>query len=124
MAKKVPLEQLADELEKLLTAYGEDVDKDVQKLTKDFAKKGAKAVSGEASGKGWGKYSSGWSSEIETNRYSTTGTIFNKSLPGLPHLLEKSHALRNGGRSRANPHIAPVEEKIVEEFKRAIEATL
>ncbi|MBS8020697.1 HK97 gp10 family phage protein, partial [Streptococcus suis] len=31
-----------------------------------------------------------------------------------------SHLLRNGGRSKAQPHIKPVEEKVKENFEKRI----
>lgn len=63
---------------------------------------------------GRGEYRKGWSRKKETGRMKVGYTIYNK-LPGLPHLLEYSHALRNGGRSRPIVHIAPVAEWAEEE---------
>lgn len=41
------------------------------------------------------------------------------TVPGLPHLLEKGHALINGGRAPARPHVAPAAEA---GFERTVEA--
>lgn len=127
MAKKTPIDKLQANIDKLLSAYAESVNKDVSQLAKDFAKKGALAVKQSAQAKGWGEhtgYAQGWTSQFIENRYSAQGVIFNKTVPGLPHLLENGHALRNGGRSRAIPHIAPVEEKLVQEFQKAVEGVI
>lgn len=124
MAKKTPLERLGTEIEKTVTKYIDDVTTDAKDLAKTFAKKGAKAVGKEAAGKGWGEntgYNEGWSSTFEEDRFSAVGIIHNKKVPGLAHLLEKGHALRQGGRTKAYPHIAPVEEKLIEEYTKAVE---
>lgn len=123
MARKVPLDRLQASIDKILKEYGESVYKDTAKLTKEFAKKGATAVKQEAQSRGWGEhtgYAQGWTSTFEQGRLSAQGIIHNKKVPGLPHLLENGHALRGGGRTAARPHIKPVEEKVSEEFYKAV----
>lgn len=122
MAKKTPIEKLAADVEKILADYAQDVSKDMTKLVTEFGKKGAKAVRGASSSIG-GEYASGWTSQVEESRLGAVATIYNKR-PGLPHLLENGHALRNGGRTAGRPHIAPVEEKLVEEFTKAVQNDL
>lgn len=117
--KKTPLDKLSDSLEAILADYRDGVTESMSEVTKKFGKKGAQAVRGESQGEGWGEYASGWTYQFEQTRLSATATIYNKT-PGLPHLLEKGHALRGGGRSRAFPHIAPVEEKLTEDYLRAV----
>ena len=46
--------------------------------------------------------------------------VCNKDRYRLTHLLEKSHRLRNGRKSRPQPHIAPVEQKAVENLIKYI----
>lgn len=105
---------------KILEKYGDDVKANIDQITKEMAKKGAKAVSNASKQfKGSGEYAAGWTTKFDTGRLSSQGTIYNKT-PGLPHLLEKGHALRGGGRAPAYPHIGPVEEKLVEEFQREV----
>ena len=121
--KKTPIDKLAEAVDKILTEYQEDLVKDTGNLVKQFAKKGAKTVSQNARSQGWGKstgYDKGWTSQFEEGRLSAQGIIYNKKAPGLPHLLENGHALRNGGRSKSFPHIAPVEEKLADEFYKAV----
>lgn len=125
--KKTPIDKLSANINKILQEYEDSVVKDTGKLAKDFAKKGATAVRQEAKAQGWGEntgYDKGWTSKFEEGRLSSTGIIYNKDIPGLAHLLENGHALRNGGRSKAYPHIAPVEEKICEEFYKAVKNSL
>ena len=118
--KKTPLDKLDSAISGILQDYADGVIDNVTELTQKFARKGAQAVKGAASSNGWGNYAQGWTSQMDTGRLSAQGTIYNQKTPGLPHLLENGHALRNGGRSRAFPHISPVEEKISEEFLKAV----
>lgn len=123
MAKKIPIDRLTAEINKILTEYGDQVRQDVNEAAKKVTKAGVKAVKGNAQSMfgGTGKYASGWTSKFETGRLSAQGFIYNGTVPGLPHLLEKDHALRNGGRYLGRPHIAPVEQKVIEDFTREVE---
>lgn len=125
MATKTPIDKLSASIEKILAEYQDDVVKDTGQLVKVFAKKGAQALRGNPGGfGGTGTYSKGWTSRYEDGRVSKQGIIYNDKEPGLPHLLEHGHALRNGGRSKGVAHIAPVEEKISEEFYKAVKNSL
>lgn len=115
-------QSLEQQLKKVLSKYADDVQNNLENLSKEFAMKGAaelRKTSKQFHHKGTTGYASGWTSTFETGRLSAQGIIYNKKVPGLPHLLENGHALRQGGRSPGRAHIAPVEEKIVEEFERA-----
>lgn len=127
MAKKTPVDKLGQAIEKVLAEYGEEIQKNTGIITKKFAQKGANAVKQNAQANGWtgdAGYDKGWTSQYEENRTSLQGVIFNKDVPGLPHLLENGHALRQGGRANAYPHIAPVDEKIAEEYYKAVKNAL
>ena len=65
---------------------------------------------------GTGKYAEGWTSRFETERFSAQGIIYNKDVPGLPHLLEHGHAKRGGGRVPGREHVAPVEQILESAF--------
>lgn len=121
---KVPVDRLADAVQKVLRDYAQDVDKDINDLTRAIGKKGAQAVKQASAGAfGGGAYSKSWTSTLETSRFGSTAVIHSKK-PGLPHLLENGHANRGGGRTPGRAHIAPVEDKLVEEFQKAVEQAL
>lgn len=121
---KTPVEKLAANIQKVLQAYVNDVNADIDDLTKAIGKKGAQAVKQASAGAfGGGAYSRSWTSTLETSRFGSTAVIHSKK-PGMPHLLEKGHAKRNGGRVSGREHIAPVEETLVEEFEKAVEKVL
>lgn len=130
MAKKTPLEKFSDDIAKILEEYGDDISANIEEVTKEMGKKAAQAVKNQARANFDGKkYASGWTSQVETTRLSTTAIVYNKAQAGLAHLLEHGHVIRNGtGRTfgHTNPveHIAPVEEEIVEEYQKEIEKVL
>lgn len=126
MAKRVPIDQLSASVEKILAKYQEDVQGNVNEIVKEMSRKGAQTVRKQASSmfNGTGEYASGWTSKAETGRISAQGVIYNATVPGLPHLLEHGHALRQGGRTQGRPHIAPVEEALVREFEQKVKSKL
>ena len=123
MAKKIPVDRLAAEIEKILTEYGDEVQENVDDAARSVTKAGVKAVRANANSTfdGTGKYAKGWKSKFETGRLSSQGIIYNGDLPGLPHLLENGHAKRGGGRVPGKTHIAPVEQELIKQFEEQIE---
>lgn len=123
---KVTLDTFSTELKKILDEYADEVTENVQEVTKKVARKGAQAVKNESLNTfkdvhlKKGRYGSGWTTTMETGRFSAQGIIYNKKYPGLPHLLEHGHAMRGGGRAPGKAHIAPVEKKIVEMYEKEI----
>ena len=126
MAKRIQVDQLTPEVEKILKKYGDDVKENVGKIVRDMTKKGAQALQGESSGTfgGTGRYAGGWSSVFEDGRVSQQGTIYNKSVPGLPHLLEHGHANRGGGRTPGRVHISKVEQQLIKDFESKVRSKL
>lgn len=122
MARRSAIDTLSLEVEKILQEYGENVQENINEIVSEMSKKGAKAVKSQARSTfgGSGKYASGWTSQVETGRVSAQGTIYNRDLPGLPHLLENGHANRNGGRTAGRIHIATVEEQLIKEFESQV----
>lgn len=126
MARQVPIDRLADEVEKILQDYGEDVQQNLGDIVKSMSKKGASTLRSQSRGTfgGAGAYAKGWTSKAQTGRLSAQGTIYNQDLPGLPHLLEHGHANRNGGRTPGRAHIQPVEEALIKEFETKVKSKL
>lgn len=126
MAKKLPVDRLATEVEKILSDYGNDVQQNLDEIVAQMSKQGAKTLRSQAKQtfKGTGEYAKGWTSQTVTGRFSAQGTIYNKDLPGLPHLLEHGHANRNGGRTPGKAHISTVEDELVRQFEQKVKAAL
>lgn len=116
---------LSAEIKKILDDYEVEVTDDMKAAIKAAAKAGVKKVKSNAKiFDGTGKYKKGWTSRVEEQRMSAQGTIYNKDVPGLPHLLENGHAKRGGGRVAGREHIRPVQDEIEQDFMKELEARL
>ena len=129
MAKKVTIDNLAEEVEKILEEYGDEVSKNMAQITKRVGQKGAQALRNESlgtfpeSGKHKKRYGSTWTYKTEETRLYTKVIIHNRQ-PGLPHLLENGHAKVNGGRVEGRAHIKPVENRLVQEYEKEVVSKL
>lgn len=118
---KTPIENLDTQIKKILESFGDDIKGNLDEITKAVGQKAAKAVQANARATYDGdKYAKGWTSQFEKTRLGAKVTIYNKTVPGLAHLLEKGHALVGGGRLEGKPHIKPVEEETVKEYEERI----
>jgi hypothetical protein len=112
----------------VLDDYEESIIDTVQSVTEDLAKEGLRKVKSASpvSGKSPKRsaYKSGWAKKVIANRFGASAIIYNGKYPGLVHLLEKGHALRNGGRARAQVHVAPVQDWMNEELRKRIEEAI
>lgn len=124
MAKKVTIDGLADAVMKELDEYSKVIDEDMRKAVSKAGQTVRKEISANAP-KRHGDYAKSWSTKKtrQTSR-SLEVTVYSRNRYQLAHLLEHGHAKRNGGRTRAFPHIAPAEEngvrQLEEDIKRSI----
>ena len=131
MAKMIQPEQLHDAVMDILNDYKDDVHTGTKEAVKTVTKLGVKNVKAGAKTKfkvhprqDGKNYWKGWTSIVETGRMSAQGTIYNRTLPGLPHLLENGHAKRGGGRVPGRVHIAPVQEEVTQALEKAIKKAI
>lgn len=125
---KVKVDQLSKAINEALNEFvnftEEAVDKGVSETAKEAVKELQNAhPSGSGQFGSWDKsYNKGWKvMQTKTDkRYHKKATIHNATDYQLTHLLEKGHALRGGGRTRAFPHITPVAEKCEDELVKNI----
>lgn len=118
---KTSIDKLEDAIQSILEEYAGELQKNVDEAAVRVGKAGAaalKASSRQTFG-GTGKYAKGWKSTVDAARTGTKVILHNTS-PGLPHLLERGHAKRGGGRVKGEEHIAPVEKEIAEKFEKAV----
>lgn len=123
MGKSIDI-NLEDELGRILDEYMDDVEETANKVINQVAKEAAQKLK-DTSPRKTGKYASGWT--VKKGK-KLNAVVYNATRPGLTHLLEESHPIRNQygtwGRSTARPHIAPVREWAEEEVVKRIEEAL
>jgi len=125
MSNNIKSEELSKAILDYLNDYKEDIEEDVQQTTDEVLKEAKKELQETSPRDGIArktKYYKGWAIKSKTKRNGKyTKVIWNKTNYQLTHLLEFGHATRNGGRTKAIPHIRPVEEKYKVEFVDRLE---
>ena len=73
----------------------------------------------DTSPKKTGGYAGGWATgDDSTGRFGYAVRVYNAKKPGLPHLLSKGHALRNGGFYAGDGHVEAAAEAGMAELER------
>lgn len=116
------------DLAKILDEYMEEVEKTSSKDMRKVANDTVKDLK-NSSPKGPNGYANGWTVKTEKGAMgSSTFTVHNSRFPGLTHLLENSHVIRNQygdfGRSVPQKHIAPAEQKAIAKLIESLESDL
>jgi len=124
MAHKIQISSLADAVMDELREYASLATEDVKAAVKDAADTVKKDIQSSAP-RHTGTYAKSWAvkNTMETAN-SLTLTVHSKNRYQLAHLLEHGHAKRNGGRTAAQPHIAPAEQKGIEQLEQDIKKAL
>ncbi len=120
----VKIKDLATEVLKGLTEYKDLVTDDMKAAVRKAGKSVKDDIRANAPKK-TGAYSKSWT--VKTTKETSESlelTVCSPSKYQLAHLLEKGHAKRNGGRTKAIPHIAPAEKKAVKELEDDIKRSL
>lgn len=92
-------------------------------IVKDQIKKATKKAVDKlkaTSPKRYGKYSKSWKAKEFESTFEIQSVIHNEKHYRLTHLLEKGHQNRDGSRTKAQPHIAQVEEDVIAELESDI----
>lgn len=104
-------------------AAGESIDVAVRAGSKAGAKAWRKNIPASGIKKGEGYYLKSIRFVVKGKGEDAEGICYS-TMPGLPHLLEKGHAVMGGGRSRAFPHVAPAAETAFESATKALEDSM
>ena len=112
MFNMTSINNLAAEINRQLALYANQTDEKVQQIAEKIANDGVDDLRNK-SPKNKGDYAKSWDKKKVGKRF----VLHNKKHYRLTHLLEKGHAKVNGGRVAAQPHIKPVEQKMIDEFE-------
>lgn len=124
MAKGIPIDKLATEIEAELAKYSQEVAEQIKIDVQEVAKECVAEIK-QKSPKRIGKYRRGWRKEVVYESDEDLRiVVHNKTSGQLTHLLEFGHAKVNGGRVDGRPHIGPAEQRakksLIEKAKVAV----
>ena len=120
----VTVDNLAEEIMKGLAEYKNLATADMKTAVRKAGRSVKKDIQANAPKK-TGAYSKSWT--VKTTKETSESlelTVHSPKKYQLAHLLEKGHAKRGGGRTKAIPHIAPAEEKAVKDLEADIKRAL
>ncbi|MBD8028148.1 HK97 gp10 family phage protein [Ureibacillus sp. Re31] len=112
------MDDLVKEINKTLSEYANGVGEEVEKVAETVAKEGVKKLR-LRSPKDTGEYAKSWRATKVKKAW-----VVNNKIYQLTHLLEKGYAKVNGGRVPGQPHIAPVEKEMINEFVKGVEEAI
>lgn len=118
MSTKISGDELESVIGDYLTEYTQEVKDKVKKLTEEVSEEAIEELK-STSPKKSGKYARAWKCKKEGNKI-----IIHNTKGQLTHLLERGHALWQGGRTRAFPHIKPVEQKTIKKYEEGVKKAI
>lgn len=128
MSKSIKIDELQGVIKDYLENYIEDIEEDVKETTDQLSKEAVKELKKESPRRKGDKrenpYYKGWSRKKQSKGRKYTMTLYNRTNYQLTHLLEYGHAIRNGGQTKAIPHIKPIEEKYNKLYEEKIEKAI
>lgn len=117
----IKIDDLAREVMKGLDEYADVTTEQVKKAVRKAGNTVRREIQ-ENAPKNTGDYAKSWAvKKVRESSHTLELVVHSKNRYQLTHLLEFGHCLRNGGRTRAVPHIAPAEEKGIEQLEKMIE---
>jgi hypothetical protein len=112
----IKINGLTNEIAKALAEYSDDVTGDLDKAKDDISKEAVSELKA-TSPRQTGDYAKGWARKKTAHGF----IVHNRTDYQLTHLLERGHMNRDGSRTAPRVHIAPVEEKVIDNFTKAAE---
>lgn len=124
MSETVNIDGLADAIVRNLQEYTDEVTEGIKKAEDITAKECKENLKVDSPHGKTGKYAKGWRVTVAFESPVEKRTVIHNKEYRLTHLLENGHAKRNGGRTRAFPHIKKNEEKANADFEKRVEEVI
>ena len=116
--KKIKVEQLADEVMKELEESADTTALGMKAAVQKTGNTVRNEIRAGAPSR-TGAYAKSWSvKNTKQNSHAFEVTVYSRNRYQLAHLLEFGHAKRGGGRVSGRSHIAPAEQKGIEELEQ------
>lgn len=109
-------------VESMLSDYKDEIEENMDLILKETGKETVKELK-KTSPKRRGAYGRNWKYKIVSTRFGKTLYVYNR-IYQLTHLLEHGHAKLNGGRTKAQPHILPAQNKAISNILKKLESKL
>lgn len=123
-ADRCRIDQMAHVIMEGLQEYADLAAEDMKAAVRKAGNSAKKDIEANAPEK-TGAYKKSWAVKtVRENANVMEVVVYSRNRYQLAHLLEFGHALRQGGRTRAFPHIAPAEERAAEMLVKEVEAAL
>ena len=120
----IKIDRLADEVMKGLNEYAEVTTDNVKKAVRKAASTVRREIQTNAPKKS-GDYAKNWTAKkVRESSHTLEMVVHSRNKYQLAHLLEFGHCLRQGGRTKAIPHIAPAEEIGIKQLEDEIERSI
>lgn len=116
---KIRIDQLSNEITKVIREYTEEVEEEVARARDDVTKQAVDTLK-RNSPKKTGVYAKAWTRKKQSNSF----IVYNLKKSNITHLLEYGYVKRGGGRVPGKAHIRPVEEQAVKEFEKRVEKAI
>lgn len=112
-------DQLKDAIVKSVKDYNFNIQWDMSEASRKWTRTGAKWLRKNQGTKGaTGDYNKGWKAKKTAKGH----VIYNKTRPGLTHLIEKGHyTVNKKSWVDETPHISVVEQQVVANFESEVE---
>lgn len=121
---KVKIDDLSKVIQQELENYQKLTNEQIKETVREVGKETKKRIA-ETAPKKSKKYSKSWSVKVmKETSHSMNVVVHSRNRYQLTHLLEFGHAKRDGGRTKAYPHIAQAEQEAVESFENKVKEIL
>ena len=116
--EKIKTSEINVTIQNELNGYSGHVQGKLRNLIDDTSKKVRLEIKTSAPRR-TGVYANSWRVKNTQNSFSHyENTVYSPSRGWRAHLLENGHALRQGGRAKAQPHVLPAQDKYSKEFEK------